>query len=139
MFEILDNIRDAASIGGMMAAPGAALITCGIVAYFFAPARRAMIAIGAIVLAGAGGLLYGDQHGASRKQSEWDAANARAAVAADKRDASNDTELSKDFPPISPAEQQQADGDAQRILADISAAAAGNCVLGPGPLRLRQK
>lgn len=136
MLEIPDALRDIGSTVGLVGLPIGAVIGFAAIAWFFPAVGRLAIAGAVIAAIVAVSLGYGDHHGAARKQAEWNAANARAAAAADKRDASIETKLETDFPPP-PAASDQVSPDEAKILADLSAAAAGSCQLGADALRLR--
>lgn len=135
MLEIPDALRDIGSTVGLVGLPIGAVIGFAAIAWFFPAVGRLAIAGAVIAAVVAVSLGYGDHHGAARKQAEWTAANARAAAAADKRDASIETKLETDFPPAPPADQVSP--DEAKVLADLSAAAAGSCQLGADALRLR--
>ena len=136
MFEITDALRDIGSTIALLGLPIGAVIGFAVLAWFVPAFARLAIAGAVIAAIVAVSLGYGDHHGAARKQVEWNAANARAAAAAAARDASIETKLETDFPPP-PAASDQVSPDEAKILADLSAAAAGSCQLGTDALRLR--
>lgn len=141
MFDLLHAqavIREAGELAAWSGFAGIA-VAAGVAVAWFVPILRGPAIAGALIVAAAyGGTLYGNHSGRAGVQAEWDAANAQAAAEAAARDAAIEQKLAADNPAPTPAQEQQANADEQKILAALSAAAA-HCELGADALRLRQR
>src|SRR5579864_2081043 len=127
MFEVFSGIasawREVAHISEITGLSIGVLAGLAALIYFDPLARKLAIRTAAGVVIGYGIFVFSYHLGASDKQAQWDAANTRAAAEAAARDASIEKKLETEFPP--PPASDQVNPDEAKILADLSAAAAG--------------
>jgi hypothetical protein len=140
MFDFLDRLADLQSeiehISAITGVSIGVLAALAALAWFDPLIRTIAIRLGIAVIV-AYLLVIGSYHlGAVDVRAQWDAANARAATAAAARDADIAKQLAADNPAPTPAQQQQAIDDENKVLSELSSVAA--CQLGADALRLRK-
>lgn len=143
MPDLSSVLREIAVIGTATGLSIGALIGCALLFYFVSFARPAAVKLALVVVLVYASSLYCYHLGRSGVRAEWDAANARAAAAAQARDQAIAAELERKYAAQIAQLQQQSD-EFQREIADYERqllagkiTGAGVCLLGADALRLR--
>lgn len=136
MFEALSAWREVVHLSEWTGLSVGALAGLGALAWLFPPARALAIVAGVAVATGYGGVITGNHTGRADVQAQWDVAKAAAAAASKAEDADAQKALDAKYLKAQNDDLQQQVRDYESKMVGM---AAGTCVLGSAPLRLRGK
>lgn len=140
MFDLLGGWREAIHVTEWSGLAIGTIAGLGVLAWYVAPARRLAIAGGIVVAVGYGCVMHGARLGRADVQARWEAARTAETEAAKQRDIDAERSLDAKYQPIIAELEKRAADRQQQVKQDAQKprpTAAGGCLLGAGPLRLR--